>query len=215
VSLAITCPHCDEDFFATDSADIEPATTRHATVCPHKPVRRRGTDRITCPDCGKALADIGKGTDNYEEQAVTALNLHTCRPHPRRTTMPITDEPPRRPTAQLLLTHPAKAVARQAAKVMEEEAKLTAAWRADLDTAKIRDEIAAKEAAIAKEVALLKKMKAQLRGGRATTGTHTATLPTTEIRTWAIANGYQVAASGTLPKAVIEAWQAATQQAAS
>lgn len=173
MTLTITCPDCDGEFTATGGADIQTATDAHAAHCPGHPQRRSASDTVRCPDCGKVLAEIGKAVTNPAEQIARAHALHTCHDRTRRTPMttPPGDGPPRRPVAQQLLTHPTKAVARQAAKVCEEEAKLTDLWRADIDHAKIRQAIAAKEALIAAELAQVKKLKAQLRRSPAGTAT--------------------------------------------
>ncbi len=217
MTLTITCPDCDEDFTATGSADIQTASDAHAAACPQHPTRRSNSSPITCPDCGKVLAEIGKAVTNPAEQIARAHALHTCHDRTRRTPMttPPGDGPPRRPVAQQLLTHPTKAVARQAAKVVAEEAKLTEAWRADLTNAKLRSEIAAKEAAIAAELDELKKMKAALRGS--TTGPTPPAgappaVPMDEVRAWALANGHKVATKGKIAQTTaVDAWQAATQ----
>ena len=61
------------------------------------------------------------------------------------------------PSAQELLTHPDKRVARQAAKVLAEEAKLVEAWRADQGKAELR----AKRDRLKAQLA---KIEAELRG---------------------------------------------------
>lgn len=106
--------------------------------------------------------------------------------------------PIRRPSAKELANHPNKAVARQAQKVIAEEAKLSALFKEDAGKAELRAEIARREAE-------LKRLKEHLRTG----GTGAPKRDNTAIRMWASRNGYEVAAAGVIPQHVVDAYHAA------
>jgi cell division protein FtsB len=109
-----------------------------------------------------------------------------------------------RPTAQKLLEHPSKAIAKQAAKVIAEDAKLTTLWKADAQNAVIRAQIAAKEAE-------LKALREQLRTGIAKTNA----VDLAVVREWARKQGLGVSNKGAISQHIIDAYHAAHQQVAS
>jgi cell division protein FtsB len=109
-----------------------------------------------------------------------------------------------RPPAQKLLEHPVKAIAKQAAKVLAEDAKLTTLWKADAQNAGIRAQIAAKEAEI-------KALREQLRAGLAKANT----VDLAVIREWARKQGLGVSTKGAISQQIIDAYHAAHQQVAS
>lgn len=163
--LAVECPNCEQTLRVETGDTIEATVTAHDEQCPGQPVGRRSAmRRIDCPDCGRHLGDVGPNGDQGQIERLHAL--HTCTPKTPRPakgpamTAPIPPAaPPGQsacPPAQTLLTHPSKRIARQAAKVIAEHAKLAEAWKADAGNARIREQIATHEAEI-------KALRAKLR----------------------------------------------------
>lgn len=176
--LQIECPACEQTILTDSGRTIDAAVAAHDTTCPGEPAwAPTRPSRIDCGDCGRHLGDVGHDPASAQLQRDRLFALHTCAPKPTRTPRrpqmtTTTTPPPPGDTALLgrldprvskacpdprqLLTHPSKRIARQAAKVLAEEAKLVAAWKEDGTNARIREAIAAKEAEI-------KALRAQLR----------------------------------------------------
>lgn len=164
--------------------------------------------QVFCPDCDALLAE-NIGT-NGRDRAIAALRAqHTC-PTPKIPSIPVTRPEETTvtstpiPSAQDLLTHPDKRVARQAAKVIAEQAKLVEAWKADQGRAELR----AKRDRLKAQLA---KIEAELRGASTTA----PVLPSKEIRAWAAGNGVPCPVTGKIPGSVVDAWKQATSERAS
>ena len=74
--LPIACPNCDETFHAPDGFSIDQAVDAHDRECPGRLSVKPRTRPISCPDCGKHLAEIGVNARNAVEQERRAKNLH-------------------------------------------------------------------------------------------------------------------------------------------
>ena len=101
-----------------------------------------------------------------------------------------------RPPAASLVDHDDKRIARAAQKVMAAEAALDAAWEANAEKAELR----AKRDRLKKQLA---EIEAQIKG----------TAPVADskkVRAWAAENGYDVAPSGIIPKAIVADYLDAT-----
>jgi hypothetical protein len=101
-----------------------------------------------------------------------------------------------RPPAAALVNHDDKRIAKAAQKVMAAETALDAAWEANAEKAELR----AKRDRLKKQLA---EIEAQIKG----------TAPTADpkkIRAWAAENGYDVAPSGIIPKAIMADYLDAT-----
>ena len=101
-----------------------------------------------------------------------------------------------RPPAADLIDHDDKRIARAAQKVMAAEAALDAAWEANAEKAELR----AKRDRLKKQLA---EIEAQIKG----------TAPVADskkVRAWAAENGYDVAPSGIIPKAIVADYLDAT-----
>ena len=104
--------------------------------------------------------------------------------------------PEARPPAASLVDHEDKRIARAAQKVMAAEAALDAAWEANAEKAELR----AKRDRLKKQLA---EIEAQIKG----------TAPVADskkVRAWAAENGYDVAPSGIIPKAIVADYLDAT-----
>jgi hypothetical protein len=104
--------------------------------------------------------------------------------------------PEARPPATSLVDHEDKRIAKAAQKVLDAAAALDAAWEAGAAKAALR----AKRDKLKKQLA---EIEAQIKG----------TAPTADpkkIRAWAAENGYDVAPSGIIPKAIVADYLDAT-----
>lgn len=146
--------------------------------------------------------------DHGNPLAAQMLGLHHIRPvqeagrtkgNPRMTLQAV---PPQaaddsRPDAATLAGHDDPRIARAAGKVLEAEEKLTVAYRAFAAKAELR----AKRDRLKKQLA---EVEAQLKGAAP------AAVDAKKVRAWATDNGYDVAPSGIIPKAVVQAYRDAT-----
>lgn len=105
--------------------------------------------------------------------------------------------PEGRPAAASLVDHEDKRIAKAAQKVMAAEAALDADWEAGAAKAALRAKAKVLEAQLA-------EIKAQLKGAAPVTA------DPKKIRAWAAENGYEVAPSGQIPKAIVADYLDAT-----
>lgn len=125
-----------------------------------------------------------------------AKPIATPAPQREETTMTLQSVPGGRPPAADLIDHDDKRIACAAQKVMAAEAALDAAWEANAEKAELR----AKRDRLKKQLA---EIEAQIKG----------TAPVDDpkkIRAWAAENGYDVAPSGIIPKAIVADYLDAT-----
>ena len=106
--------------------------------------------------------------------------------------------PEARPPAASLVDHEDKRIAKAAQKVMAAAAALDAAWEANAEKAELR----AKRDRLKKQLA---EIEAQIKGTPAAPKHDTKA-----IRAWAAENGYDVAPSGIIPKAIVADYLNAT-----
>ena len=102
----------------------------------------------------------------------------------------------KRPHPKQLLDHPDARIRKAAQKVMDAVAKLDEAWEANAEKAELR----AKRDRLKKQLA---EIEAQIKG----------TAPVADskkVRAWAAENGYDVAPSGIIPKAIMADYLDAT-----
>ena len=95
-----------------------------------------------------------------------------------------------RPPAADLIDHDDKRIARAAQKVMDAVAKLDEAWEANAEKAELR----AKRDRLKKQLA---EIEAQIKGAAPVKA------DSKKVRAWAAENGYDVAPSGIIPKAIV------------
>ena len=110
--------------------------------------------------------------------------------------MTLQSVPGGRPPAAALVNHDDKRIAKAAQKVMAAEGALDADWEANAEKAALR----AKRDKLKKQLA---EIEAQIKG----------TAPVADpkkIRAWAAENGYDVAPSGIIPKAIVADYLDAT-----
>ena len=226
--MSTACPDCDVVVVSDDDvpADlVKVAMSNHARFC--KPGRHEICD--ICDD-----VDFLTSTGETNIQAVLArltgfrsptpgaLDQHLRR-HNRHdltarlpglrsakpiSTQPMTHQPKEkimslhpvpeagRPPAAALVDHDDKRIAKAAQKVMAAETALDAAWEANAEKAELR----AKRDRLKKQLA---EIEAQIKG----------TAPVDDpkkIRAWAAENGYDVAPSGIIPKAIVADYLDAT-----
>jgi hypothetical protein len=112
-------------------------------------------------------------------------------------TMNLQSVPEARPPAASLVDHEDKRIAKAAQKVMAAEAALDAAWEAGAEKAALR----AKRDKLKKQLA---EIEAQLKGAAPVTA------DPKKVRAWAAENGYEVAPSGIIPKAIVADYLDAT-----
>jgi hypothetical protein len=142
--------------------------------------------QVICPDCEQMIAIV-----NRQASVWAALDNHTCQHHhPRGNTMsaqPLRPVPTtgKRPHPRELVAHDDKRIAKAAQKVLAAEATLTAAWEANSAKAALR--------------AKLDRLKKQL-----------AEIDPKKVRAWAAEQGYDVAPSGQIPKAIMADYLDAT-----
>jgi hypothetical protein len=105
--------------------------------------------------------------------------------------------PEARPPAASLVDHEDKRIAKAAQKVLAAEAALDAAWEAGAAKAALR----AKRDKLKKQLA---EIEAQLKGAAPVTA------DPKKVRAWAAENGYEVAPSGIIPKAIVADYLDAT-----
>jgi len=105
--------------------------------------------------------------------------------------------PEARPPATSLVDHEDKRIAKAAQKVLAAEAALDAAWEAGAAKAALR----AKRDKLKKQLA---EIEAQLKG------TAPVAADPKKVRAWAAENGYDVAPSGIIPKAIVADYLDAT-----
>ncbi len=106
--------------------------------------------------------------------------------------------PEARPPAASLVDHEDKRIAKAAQKVLAAEAALDAAWEAGAAKAALR----AKRDKLKKQLA---EIEAQLKGAAPAPG-----VDLNKVRAWAAEQGYEVAASGRIPKAIMADYLDAT-----
>ena len=223
--MSTSCPDCEVVVVADDDvpADlVKVAMSNHARFC--KPGRHEICD--ICDDVDfltstgetnihavlSRLTGFRSPTPGALAQHLTRHNRHdlTARlpglhaakpiatPAPQReeTTMTLQSVPGGRPPAAALVNHDDKRIAKAAQKVMAAEGALDAAWEANAEKAELR----AKRDRLKKQLA---EIEAQIKG--------TAPLDDPKkIRAWAAENGYDVAPSGIIPKAIVADYLDAT-----
>ena len=226
--MSTACPDCEVVVVAdTDvPADlVKVAMSNHARFC--KPGRHE-----MCDICDHIDFITGSGETNIQavlarltgfrnptpgalDQHLRRHNRHdlTARLPGLRSAKPISTQPtthqPKekimslhpvpeagRPPAAALVNHDDKRIAKAAQKVMAAETALDAAWEANAEKAELR----AKRDRLKKQLA---EIEAQIKG----------TAPVADpkkIRAWAAENGYDVAPSGIIPKAIVADYLDAT-----
>ena len=125
-----------------------------------------------------------------------AKPIATPAPQREETTMTLQSVPGGRPPAADLVNHDDKRIARAAQKVMAAETALDAAWEANAEKAELR----AKRDRLKKQLA---EIEAQIKGAAPVADPK-------KIRAWAAENGYDVAPSGIIPKAIVADYLNAT-----
>ena len=126
-----------------------------------------------------------------------AKPIATPAPQREETTMTLQSVPGGRPPAAALVNHDDKRIAKAAQKVMAAAAALDAAWEAGAAKAALR----AKRDKLKKQLA---EIEAQIKG------TAPVTADPKKVRAWAAEQGYEVAPSGQIPKAIMADYLDAT-----
>ena len=126
-----------------------------------------------------------------------AKPIATPAPQREETTMTLQSVPGGRPPAAALVNHDDKRIAKAAQKVMAAEGALDAAWEANAEKAALR----AKRDKLKKQLA---EIEAQLKGAAPVTA------DPKKVRAWAAEQGYEVAPSGQIPKAIMADYLDAT-----
>ena len=224
--MSTACPDCEVVVVADDDvpADlVKVAMSNHARFC--KPGRHEICD--ICDD-----VDFLTSTGETNIQAVLARltgfrnptpgaldqhlrrhnrhdltarlpGLHAAKPiatpstQREEPTMNLQSVPEARPPAASLVDHEDKRIAKAAQKVMAAEAALDAAWEANAEKAELR----AKRDRLKKQLA---EIEAQIKG------TAPVKADSKKVRAWAAENGYDVAPSGIIPKAIVADYLDAT-----
>lgn len=159
-----------------------------------------GAVLVECPDCeatfpARAGAGIWAATEAHNRICRTRNTRTTTRGNTMSTTLKAVEDG-KRPHPKQLLDHPDAKIRKAAQKVMDAIAALDAAWEANAEEAELR----AKRDRLKKQLA---EIEAQIKG----------TAPVADpkkIRAWAAENGYDVAPSGIIPKAIVADYLDAT-----
>jgi len=142
---------------------------------------------------------------NRHDLTARLPGLHAAKPittpstQREEPTMNLQSVPEARPPAASLVDHEDKRIAKAAQKVMAAEAALDAAWEANAEKAALR--------------AKRDKLKKQLLADWTVTqlkGAAPVTADPKKVRAWAAEQGYEVAASGRIPKAIMADYLDAT-----
>ena len=147
-----------------------------------------GAVLVECPDCeatfpARAGAGIWAATEAHNRICRTRNTRTTTRGNTMSTTLKAVEDG-KRPHPKQLLDHPDAKIRKAAQKVMDAVAALDAAWEANAEKAELR----------AKRDRLKKPRVADPK----------------KIRAWAAENGYDVAPSGIIPKAIVADYLNAT-----
>ena len=127
----------------------------------------------------------------------SAKPIATPAPQREETPMSLQSVPEARPPAASLVDHEDKRIAKAAQKVLDAAAALDAAWEAGAAKAALR----AKRDKLKKQLA---EIEAQLKGAAPVSA------DPKKVRAWAAENGYDVAPSGIIPKAIVADYLDAT-----
>lgn len=183
------CDICDDVDFITSSGE----TNIHAVL-----------SRLTgfrSPTPGVLAQHLTR--HNRHDLTARLPGLHAAKPiatpstQREEPTMNLQSVPEGRPAAASLVDHEDKRIAKAAQKVMAAEAALDAAWEANAEKAALR----AKRDKIKKQLA---EIEAQLKGAAPVTA------DPKKVRAWAAEQGYEVAPSGQIPKAIMADYLDAT-----
>jgi len=217
--MSTTCPDCEVVVVADDDvpADlVKVAMSNHARFC--KPGRHEicdicdDVDFLTSSGETNIQAVLARLTGfrnptpgaldqhlrrhNRHDLTARLPGLHAAKPiatpAPQReeTTMTLQSVPGGRPPAAALVNHDDKRIAKAAQKVMAAEGALDAAWEANAEKAELR----AKRDRLKKQLA---EIEAQIKGAAPVKA------DSKKVRAWAAENGYDVAPSGIIPKAIV------------
>ncbi|MBK8168444.1 MAG: Lsr2 family protein [bacterium] len=142
---------------------------------------------------------------NRHDLTARLPGLHAAKPIATPSTQPekkmtLQSVPEGRPATASLIDHDDKRIARAAQKVMAAEAALDAAWEANAEKAALR----AKRDRLKKQLA---EIEAQIKG---TAPAPAPGVDLNKVRAWAAEQGYEVAASGRIPKAIMADYLDAT-----
>ena len=185
------CDICDDVDFITSSGE----TNIHAVL-----------SRLTCfrsPTPGALAQHLTR--HNRHDLTARLPGLHAAKPiatpstQREEPTMNLQSVPEARPPAASLVDHEDKRIAKAAQKVMAAEAALDAAWEANAEKAALR--------------AKRDKLKKQLLADWTVTqlkGAAPVTADPKKVRAWAAEQGYEVAPSGQIPKAIMADYLDAT-----
>jgi len=185
------CDICDDVDFITSSGE----TNIHAVL-----------SRLTgfrSPTPGALAQHLTR--HNRHDLTARLPGLHAAKPiatpstQREEPTMNLQSVPEGRPAAASLVDHEDKRIAKAAQKVMAAEAALDAAWEANAEKAALR--------------AKRDKLKKQLLADWTVTqlkGAAPVTADPKKVRAWAAEQGYEVAASGRIPKAIMADYLDAT-----
>lgn len=163
---------------------------------------------VECPDCEATFpARSGEIWTATEAHNRVCQGARTTAPQPREGTMSaplkaVTLDENKRPHPKALLDHPDAKIRRAAQKVMDAVARLDEVWADNAEKAELR----ATEQRLKAELA---KVQKQLRGGAPAKPKVTVNYDAKAVRAWAAATGHEVAPVGLIPKAVLQAYNAA------
>ncbi len=183
------CDICDDVDFITSSGE----TNIHAVL-----------SRLTgfrSPTPGVLAQHLTR--HNRHDLTARLPGLHAAKPITTPTTqreeptMNLQSVPEARPPAASLVDHEDKRIAKAAQKVMAAAAALDAAWEAGAAKAALRAKAKVLEAQLA-------EIKAQLKGAAPVAA------DPKKVRAWAAEQGYEVAPSGQIPKAIMADYLDAT-----
>ena len=158
-----------------------------------------GAVLVECPDCeatfpARAGAGIWAATEAHNR--ICGKQRNTTRGNTMSTTLKAVEDG-KRPHPKQLLDHPDARIRKAAQKVMDAVAKLDEAWEANAEKAELR----AKRDRLKKQLA---EIEAQIKGAAPVTA------DPKKVRAWAAEQGYEVAPSGQIPKAIMADYLDAT-----